>query len=162
MGRIDRAHGLGGEVLVRLLTNHPERLDPGSHLIAEGETGQRPLTVVASRPHQDRWLVTFAGVAGRERAEALGGSVLLAPPVVDDPASYWVHDLVGAEVTDPEGTVHGSVVAVVANPASDLLELDSGALIPLRFATWAAGHAPGDPVPRRLVVDGPDGLLDQR
>jgi 16S rRNA processing protein RimM len=43
-------------------------------------------------------------------------------------------------------------VSVVANPASDLLELDDGALVPLRFVTE---HVPG-----RITVDAPAGLLD--
>jgi 16S rRNA processing protein RimM len=46
----------------------------------------------------------------------------------------------------------GGVIAVEANPASDLLVLDGGGLIPLRFVVE---HAPG-----HLVVDIPAGLLD--
>ena len=44
-----------------------------------------------------------------------------------------MHELVGARVVDAGGVDRGLVVTVVANPASDLLELDSGALVPLRF-----------------------------
>ena len=47
----------------------------------------------------------------------------------------------------------GTVVSVEANPASDLLVLDGGALIPLRFVV---GNEPGV----RVTVDVPDGLLD--
>ena len=159
MGRIDRAHGLGGEVVVRLLTNNPERLNPGTQLIAATAGGERSVTVTASRPHQDRHLVTLASVVDRSGAEALAGAVLFAEAVTDDPSGYWVHDLVGAEVVDVAGVVRGRVVAVVANPASDLLELDTGPLVPLRFATWAPGAGPGEAQPPRLVVDGPVGLL---
>jgi 16S rRNA processing protein RimM len=152
VGRLGRAHGTGGELVVRLLTNDAGRLDPGSVLDLDG----RELTVTASRPHQDRWLVSFAGVTTRSAAEALAGGVLRAEAVTGDPDSYWVHDLIGAEVVDVAGAPHGHVTAVVANPASDLLELSGGALIPLRFAHWDPG-APGPA--RRLVVDGPRGLL---
>jgi len=81
---------------------------------------------------------------------------LRAEAVTGDPDSYWVHDLIGAEVVDAAGTPHGHVTAVVANPASDLLELSGGALVPLRFAHWDP-DAPGPA--GRLVVDGPRGLL---
>jgi 16S rRNA processing protein RimM len=153
IGRIDRAHGLGGDVLVRLVSNNPDRLVPGAELDADG----RQLKVVSVRAHQDRWLVTLEGVHGREAAGALGGTILRAPAVTDDPDGYWVHDLIGAEVLDTTGAVRGSVVQVIDNPASDLLELDSGPLVPLRFATWAPDSVPGH---RRLVVEGPEGLLD--
>jgi len=43
---------------------------------------------------------------------------------------------------------------VEANPASDLLVLESGGLIPLRFVTQR------DAAAGTLVVDIPDGLLD--
>ncbi len=159
MGRIDRAHGLAGEVVVRLLSNNPERLLPGASVVVDAPGGRRRLTVTASRPHQDRHLVSFEGVADRSGAESLAGMTLLAEAVTGDAAGYWVHDLVGAAVVDADGAGRGSVVAVVANPASDLLELDSGVLVPLRFATWVAGAGPGEAQPPRLVVDGPVGLF---
>jgi len=159
VGRIDRAHGLAGEVIVRLLSNHHDRLAPGARLVAATSTGECQLEVEASRPHQGRHLVRFADVPDRSGAEGLAGATLLAEAITGDPAGYWVHDLVGAEVVDTTGVVRGVVVAVVANPASDLLELDSGPLVPLRFATWEAGAGPGEARPPRLVVDGPPGLL---
>lgn len=159
MGRIDRAHGLAGEVIVRLLSNNPERLARGSRVVADTRDGRRQLTVSASRPHQDRHLVGFERVTDRPGAEALAGATLLAEAITGDAAGYWIHDLVGAVVVDARGAGRGTVVAVMANPASDLLELDTGALVPLRFATWAQGAGPGEARPPRLVVDGPVGLF---
>ena len=65
----------------------------------------------------------------------------------------WVHELVGAVVVDQSGVERGTVGRVVANPASDLLELDSGALVPVRFVT---SLRPGV----RVDVEVPDGLFD--
>jgi 16S rRNA processing protein RimM len=144
IGRIVKAQGLKGEVVVALVTTRTDRLAPGARF---GD-----LEVVSSRPHQHRWVVAFAGVHTREAAEALRGRVLTAEPIDDDPDALWVHELVGAEVFDTSGTALGTVDAVEANPASDLIVLDSGPLIPLRFVTE---HSAG-----RLVVDLPDGLLD--
>ena len=146
VGRVVKAHGLRGEVLVKLLTDRQERVAPGSVL----HTTRQLLEVVASRPHQGGFLVWFAGVVGREAADDLRGEVLSAPPL-DDPDTLWVHDLIGAEVVGLDGSDYGSVVAVEANPASDLLVLDGGGLVPLTFVT--------DHAPRRLVIDPPAGLL---
>nr|MDP9021073.1 ribosome maturation factor RimM [Actinomycetota bacterium] len=71
---------------------------------------------------------------------------------LEDPDALWVHELIGSAVLDLHGTVHGKVVAVEANPASDLLVLDDGRLVPLRFLV---GTATG-----RVTVDPPAGLLD--
>lgn len=146
VGRITKAHGIRGEVIVELSTNRTERVAPGAVL----ETDRGALTVVRATPHQGRWIVQFEGVDGRSGAEALRGVILRAEPI-HDPDSLWVHELIGSTVVDVGGIERGTVVSVVANPASDLLELDSGALVPLRFVV--SGEA------GRVVVDPPTGLF---
>ena len=75
----------------------------------------------------------------------------------DDPddETLWVHEVVGLAVVDQHGHGHGRVRAVVENPASDLLELEDGRLVP---SVFVVDHQPGE----RLVVEVPDGLLDDR
>ena len=109
-----------------LVTDRVERVTPGSRLWAG-----RWLTVTTARPVQQRWVVTFDGVDAREEAERLVGRTLEAEPL-DDPDALWVHQLIGATVVEGD-VVRGRCVAVVANPAHDLLELDSGALVPVTF-----------------------------
>lgn len=147
VGHIGRAHGLRGEVAVTLTTDRVERVAPGSVLTTDaGE-----LEVRASRPHQDRWIVAFAGCGSREDAERLRGLALRAEPV-DDPDELWVHDLIGTEVATTDGVVVGRCSGVLANPASDLLELDTGALVPVTFVV--------DHSPERVTIDPPEGLFD--
>lgn len=134
-------------MVVELFTNRTERLAPGMVL----ETALGPLQVVRSSAHHHRWIVAFAGVGDHAGAEALR-DVVLSAEALDDPDSLWVHQLVGAEVVDVAGVAHGTVTAVQANPASDLLVLDGGALVPLRFVVSSE--------PGRVVVDPPAGLFD--
>ena len=147
VGRIDRAHGIRGETVVTLWSNRLERLEAGSVLVAD--TG--PLTVVGAKAFQQRWIVRFAEVGDRTAAESLRGQVLRAEPI-SDPDELWVHELIGMVVCETDGTVRGRVEAVQANPASDLLVLESGALVPLVFLVERSGD--------QLVVDPPDGLFD--
>jgi 16S rRNA processing protein RimM len=152
VGRVARPHGLRGQVVVELSTNRTERVAPGARL--QGPAGE--LEVVRASPLNEtggrrRWLVSFCGVDSRDQAEALRGAVLTAVPLVD-PDALWVHELIGAEVVDPAGLPIGVVEAVESNPASDLLVLSGGVLIPLHFITR---HRPG-----QLTVDLPPGLLE--
>ena len=147
VGRIGKAHGLGGEVRVDIWGDDAH-LEPGRAF----STDRGPLTVVSSRPHQDRRLVLFDGVVDRNGAEALRGLLLRASPV-ERPGTLWVHELVGAAVESTDGRTLGVIGAVESNPASDLLVLEDGGLIPMRFVV---SHQPGE----RVVVDIPDGLLD--
>ena len=147
MGRIAKAHGIRGEVNVLLTTERLERLAPGAVL----RTRRGELEVVSSRPHQGGHLVAFKGVGDRSAADALRGLVLQAEPL-EDPDVVWVHELVGKQVVEADGTPRGVVTALEVNPASDLLVLDSGALVPLTFVVDAGAE--------RLVVDAPEGLFD--
>lgn len=148
VGKIAKAHGLGGEVVVDLVTNRIERLDRGSTLLTPSG---RILTVASSSPFNKRWIVAFEGVSDRNEADRLRGTPLLAEPA-DESEGLWVHELVGAIVEDQDGNRLGIVASVVANPASDLLELEGGSLVPLVFVV--------DQSPGRVVVDVPDGLLE--
>ena len=147
VGRITSPHGVRGDVNVLLTSNRTERVAKGSVL----HTADGPLTVRSSRPHKSGFIVTFAECADRNRAEELRGTVLLGEPI-DDPDVLWVHDLIGATVVDEGGVERGVVVQVLENPASDILELDTGHLVPLQFVT---DHEPGV----RIDVDVPDGLF---
>jgi 16S rRNA processing protein RimM len=150
IGHIARSHGLHGEVVVKLTTTETSRLDPGSTVFA----GDRPLVVRTARLHQQRWVVAFDGVSSREQADELRATPLFAEPLDDDSDALWVHDLIGAHVVDQGGVDRGRIDAVERNPASDVLVLDSGALVPLTFAIGWEQRG------ERLRVDVPDGLFD--
>jgi len=140
VGRIVRPHGLSGEVVVDFVSNRAERSTPGSVFA----TDHGELRIESARPFQHRWLVHFAGVEGIDAAESLRGRILRAAPL---------DELVGSKVFDQaDGRQLGTVTAVVANPVSDLLELDGGGLVPLRYVV---DHGPG-----RVVVEVLPGLLD--
>jgi 16S rRNA processing protein RimM len=147
VGRIVKPHGLRGEVVIELWTNRTERLEAGAVLTAEG----RRLVVAEARPLKQRWLVALEGVSNLDEAEVLRDTVLKAPPA-PGADELWVHELIGAEVVTPDGRVLGRVESVEANPASDLLVLAEGGLVPLRFVV---GSVPGV----QVTVDVPEGLL---
>ena len=148
IGKILKPHGLSGELIVDLSTNRTERLNPGSVI----STQEFKLNIKTSRPHQKKFIVHFEGIENREKADELRGEPLFAEPIKDE--TVWVHELVGAEVIDQKGINRGLVTSVVHNPASDLLELEDGNLVPLNFLTsYKAGET--------IYVTTPEGLFFQ-
>lgn len=143
-----RAHGLRGEVHVVAVSNVDERFASGSELVV----GATPMVVASARPAGSGWIVRFEGVDDRNAAEALRGKEVLGTPLTAEDGELFVHDVIGAEVHDRTGARLGRVDAVQANPAHDLLVLDSGALIPIVFVV--------DAQPGVVVVEVPEGLLD--
>jgi 16S rRNA processing protein RimM len=153
-----------GEVTVELRTDDPDaRFAPGSSLRTDPpERG--PLVVAAARPRPGGLVVTFEGLASREDAEALRGTVLVVdsaelPPLAEDD-EWYDHDLLGLSVVDPAGAPLGTVADVLHSPASDLLVVKDAEerehLVP-----FLAQFVPTvDIAGGRVVVDAPEGLFD--
>jgi 16S rRNA processing protein RimM len=166
VGRIGRAHGVRGDVVVGVRTDEPElRFAPGSRLDTD-PVGVGPLTVAGCRWHSGDLLVRFAEIRDRDAAAELGGTWLMvdsaALGALDDPDEFRDGDLVGLSVRTVDGTVVGTV-ADVLHHGQDVLAIDpagaAGAeqiLIPFVKAIVpevdiAAGV---------LVIDPPEGLLN--
>ncbi|MEY4230528.1 MAG: rRNA processing protein RimM [Actinomycetota bacterium] len=148
IGRIGRAHGVKGAVTVTLSSDRAERVAPGARL----HDGRTWLVVVASRPQpHPQGVVQFEGLTDRNQAESMSGRILSAEPLHDADA-LWVHDLIGARVVDQDGVERGTCVSVIDNPADDLLELDTGHLVPVTFVRDLADGV--------VPVDAPNGLFD--
>jgi 16S rRNA processing protein RimM len=151
VGHIGRAHGIRGDVFLVLSTDRAERAAVGSKLWVR----DRWIAVTASSNANGKWRVHLEGVDDRDAAEALAGTRVYAEPI-DDTDALWVHHLIGASVVETNGIDRGRCISVVANPASDLLELESGALVPAAFVTTVdvSGGVPF------ITIDPPDGLFE--
>jgi len=151
IGHVGRAHGIRGDVFLVLSTDRVERAAVGTKLWVR----DRWMTVTQSSHAGGKFRVHLEGVDDRNASEALSSTKVFAEPL-DDPDALWVHDLIGATVVEVSGIDRGRCVSVVANPASDLLELDSGALVPVTFVTSVAVSG-GEQL---ITIDPPDGLFD--
>jgi 16S rRNA processing protein RimM len=120
VGLITRAHGVGGEVAVQVLTEVPGRFADGSTLWLEDG---RTLTVASSRKHGDRLLVRFREIRDREQAVALQKAFLVVPestsPALPE-GSWWDHQIEGCVVETETGLVLGTVREVIHTTANDV------------------------------------------
>jgi 16S rRNA processing protein RimM len=120
VGKVTKAHGLRGEVVVLVFSDNPDRFEPGSSMFLENG---REVRVRASRPNGGRMLVTFEGVDDRNAAEALRGLTLVVPrsflPELPE-GEFWPHQLEGCLVVTESGRTLGAISDVVANRANDL------------------------------------------
>lgn len=163
VGRIGRAHGIRGAVVVGVRTDEPElRFAKGSRLDTD-PSGVGPLTVAATRWHSGELLVRFEGINDRDAAAELGGTWLLvdsatiAPP--DDPDEFNDADLVGLCVRTLDGTDVGTVDDVL-HPAQDVLVVKAadGREIMIPFVKSIVPEV--DLKSGVLTIDPPEGLLN--
>ena len=122
VGRVGRPHGLDGAFVVEQGSDDPERFAVGATLLVGGGSA----TVVESKRAGGRPVIRL------DRDAERGAAIEVPRESLPDPeeGSYYVFQLVGLEVH--EGSVRlGSVVDVSPGPANDVLELDTGLLLPL-------------------------------
>lgn len=176
IGTIDNVHGLKGDVVVKLLSNVPERLELGSELFIQRDSSQKTpekipdekvlekITVKSSRKHKKKFVVKFEGIETRELAEELRSLTLFGHPLSSDSSddNLWLHEIVGCEVFDQNGKSHGKVSGLEINPASDLLVLESGALVPAVFIeSYTPNDSEDSASPSGVIkIHAPSGLLD--
>ena len=122
VGRVGRPHGLDGSFFVEQASEDPDRFRLGSTLYV----GEEPAEVVASKRSGGRPVLLLDRAAARGAALAVGREQLGEPAE----GSYYVSDLVGLEVVEESGARLGRVSAVDPAPANDVLELDTGLLLP--------------------------------
>jgi 16S rRNA processing protein RimM len=163
VGRIARAHGVGGEVAVEVRTDSPDvRFQPGC--VIDTEPADRgPLTIERARWHSGRLLVAFTGVSDRTAAQALRNTMLVvdsaSSPSVDED-EYWDHQLVDLAAVTTDGSPLGTVTDILHPPGGDLLVVrrpDGGELL-VPFVRAIVPTVDLDT--RTVVVDPPDGLLE--
>lgn len=163
VGRIARAHGNKGEVIVNLETDFAEsRFRVGNVLAVEqgGKAVERRIESV--RFQQGRPVLALEGVKTMDDAEALSGAELKMAASALGPLpgdTFYRHDLVGCEVKDTAGRAIGRVTdvegpmersrLVVAGERGELL-------IPMAHGICVSV----DPAAKTIVVDPPDGLLE--
>jgi 16S rRNA processing protein RimM len=168
VGRIGRPHGVRGLATVEVRTDDPDvRFAPGTALTTDPpERG--PITVVGRKWHSGTLLLQLADPSGnvfgtREDVETLRDTLLLVPvsalPAIEDPDSFYDHQLIGLAARLSDGTELGTIT-VVRHEAQDLLVVrgpdGSELLIPFVSAIVPTVDLDGGFV----VVDPPEGLLE--
>ncbi|HEX2778316.1 MAG TPA: ribosome maturation factor RimM, partial [Gemmatimonadaceae bacterium] len=175
VGRIRKAHGIRGEVLVEPITDAPDAIfAPGRRVFvglsdARPDSALPPLEVRAARPFKEGFLIVFDAVHDRDDAERwrdrwlfLAADELPGP----DDGEIYLHDIPGMRVELEDGTVVGTV--------GTLYELPQGLVMDVVRASAGNGARPRtvmipydehtlvrvDPEARVIVVAPPDGLLD--
>jgi 16S rRNA processing protein RimM len=123
VGQVGKPHGLDGSFFVEQASEDPERFAKGARLHVNGE----PAEVVGSKRSRGRPVIRLDREAPRGAELAVPRSEL--PPPEED--EYYAFQLVGLEVEEDGGRTLGRVTAVQPGVANDVLELNSGDLLPL-------------------------------
>jgi len=166
VGRVVKAHGVTGEVVVEIRTDDPHtRFAPGTTLRGKPPKGgpECDYVIDSVREHGGRLLVQLDGVLDRTAAESLRGTVFVVDsenlPPINDPDEFYDHQLEGLRVLTTEGRPVGTVAEVLHTAAGELLSVRSGdkeVLVPFVSAIVTSVSLPD----QTIEIDPPEGLLE--
>ena len=168
VGRVRKAHGVRGELVVEPYTSAPEVMFASGALVVAGTVdgevadGAPTLTVRRSSPFKGGLIVAFAEITDRNAAELWRERYVLVPadrltPPADD--EVFQHELIGMRVERTDGGEVGTVAALYELPQGVMLEVGEGrasVLVPYRAEVVRRV----DVEARVIVIEPPDGLLE--
>ena len=161
VGRVARAHGNKGQVIVNPDTDFAEeRFKVGEVVLVGGEA--TPRTIREVRFHQGRPIIALDGVATMNDAEALAGAELRIPASAAQAlpeGTFYHYDLIGCEVRDVADRLVGRVSAVEGTMEMSRLVVE-GARGEVQIPLVADICRIVDVGARRIVIDPPEGLVD--
>jgi len=126
VGKLRHPHGLRGEILMEVITDFPERLQPGFEVFIGEE--HRPERIRSRRAHGQGLLVAFDGYTTPETVGELRNALVYVPtasrPALP-PGEYYHHQLLGLHVIEENGNELGRLAEILL-PATDevILEID--------------------------------------
>ena len=139
------AHGVTGEVRLKLFAENPDSLKAYKHF------NDGALTLKSIRNGSNGAIARFAEVVDRNAAEALRGTELTVPrsalPPLEE-GEYYHADLIGLPAISSEAAALGSVVAVENFGAGDVLEIERPDgrrfMVPIKATRFE---------PERIIID---------
>jgi len=170
VGHLQKAHGVRGELYVAPLTDHPSStFRPGVGFEVGDTSGSRPsdrfpsLEIEAVRSFKRGYLVKFRGIDDRTEAEYFRGRYLLRPfdEVGElEEGEIFYHQLLEMEVETVDGRRLGRVREVYEIQPAHLLEVRGpSGVVHVPLTEHVVREV--DVEEGRIVLDPPDGLLDQ-
>jgi 16S rRNA processing protein RimM len=168
VGRVRKAHGVRGEVVVEALTDDPAEVFAVGHRVLAGDAEGNlsaldgELHIRRSTAFKGGWILRLSEITSRTDAELWRGRYLLAPaaelaPLAHDEVYY--HDLVGLRVQLAGGEAVGHVESLYEVPQGLMLDVRTArgtVMVPYRPEVVTAV----DVAQGTIVIDPPAGLLD--
>lgn len=115
-GRIVNTHGIAGEVKIEVWLDSPQFMKRCGALVVNGGK----LKILSAREHKGFLLAKLDGVDDVSAAMALKGKTVYIDR--DDAhlpqGSYFLQDIIGAEVVDEQGNSVGMLAEIMETPAS--------------------------------------------
>ncbi len=121
IGKLQRTHGVKGEMVMDLMTDFPDRIKPGNQVFVG--KNYREVTLINLRPNGSKLLVAFEGFTDCDQAAVLRNQLVYiktedANTLPD--GEFYHHEVLGMEVLDESQNLVGKVTEIITTGANDV------------------------------------------
>lgn len=169
VGRVRKAHGIRGELVVEPITDTPESVfAPGRRLVPGTTAGDvdpktPELHVERTSRFKEGFIIAFREIRDRNAAELWRNRFFLVPsteiPALDE-GEIFVHELIGMHVQLESGEPLGEVVETYELPHGLAIDVRRTGRSDTVLLLYEQSVIAADRDSRTLTVTVPEGLLD--
>lgn len=120
IGRLQKTHGVKGEIAMRVITQFPERIRTGKKVYL-GDDHQE-ISIVSLRWKNDLMLIRFEGIETPEVARQLTNKEVFSPikkmPKLPE-GEFYYHELIGLQVWEGDEFL-GEIMEILETGANDV------------------------------------------
>jgi len=163
IGRVQKTHGIKGEIKIEPLTDHPERFSELRRVHLTSSRGESKECAVRSvRYMAGTPVLLLKGYDDPERARELNGWLVQVPQEETVPlpeGQYYWFELIGMEVFTESGEKLGTIVDIFETGSNDVYVMKAGGKEVYLPATKEVIRQI-DRAAKRMVIHVMEGLLD--
>lgn len=121
IGKLQRTHGVKGEILMEVLTDFPDRIAAGNVVYIGSH--HKEYTISSIRRAGDRLLVSFTGLSDCDQVSILRNQIVTIK--TEDAnmlpeGEFYHHEIIGMQVFDESDELIGSITEILVTGANDV------------------------------------------
>ena len=121
IGKLQRTHGVKGEIVMEVMTDFPEKILPGNIVYIGSK--QQPYEVATVRPTADKILISFKGLIDCDQVSILRNQIV---SIKTEDANqlpegeFYHHEIIGMTVFEENDQLVGSISEILITGANDV------------------------------------------
>lgn len=126
IGKLQRTHGVKGELVMDVLTDYPDRIKAGNTVLIGPRHAEYVITAIRSTG--EKMLVSFAGLTDCDQASILRNQYVFIKTEdaqVLPEGEFYHHEIIGMQVFAEDGRLIGSINEILETGANDVYVVES-------------------------------------
>jgi 16S rRNA processing protein RimM len=121
IGKLQRTHGVKGEIVMEVMTDFPEKIVPGNIVYIGSK--QQTYEISSVRPTADKMLISFKGFTDCDQVSILRNQIV---SIKTEDANqlpegeFYHHEIIGMTVVEEDGKLVGTIGEILVTGANDV------------------------------------------